>query len=79
MKKSNIDLGETNTEVHIINENIELNYTKKEPEYGVILIGRSNLPDIRILYKDWESLFQVLSDFNAFSAWAKAKEELGNE
>jgi len=79
VKKSDIDFGETNTDVRITNENVKLNYTKKDPEYGTIRISRHNLPDIRISHKDWESLFQVLSDFNAFIAWTKAKEEMDGE
>lgn len=79
MKESDIDFGETNTEVHITNGAVELHYTKNEPEHGVITISRPRLPDTKIELKDWATLFQVMSDFNAFIAWSKAKEELNGE
>lgn len=72
MYESDISFDETNNELIIVCDNVYLQYSKNDPEQGVICIRRDNLPDTKITLEDWGALRQALSDYNAFISWAKA-------
>lgn len=72
MHESDMSFDETKNELIIMCENVYLQYSKNEPEQGMIAIRRDNLPDTKITLEDWGALRQALSDYNAFISWAKA-------
>lgn len=74
-----ISFDDTKTEITISKGNVELVYSRKEPEISNIYISRTNLPDVRIPFSDWEVVDSVLSGWRSVRGWMKAQEAINQE